>query len=59
MSESEILEALHDERQPVECWERVMGYHRPVSAWNPGKQAEHRDRRYFRESSIKPDLTHA
>ncbi len=26
-----------------------MGYHRPVSAWNPGKQAEHAQRRYFVE----------
>jgi hypothetical protein len=26
-----------------------MGYHRPVSAWNPGKQAEHAERRYFAE----------
>ena len=25
-----------------------MGYHRPVSYWNPGKQAEHRERRSFR-----------
>jgi hypothetical protein len=24
-----------------------MGYHRPVSFWNPGKQQEHRDRQYF------------
>jgi hypothetical protein len=28
-----------------------MGYHRPVSAWNPGKQSEHAERRYF----IEPD----
>jgi hypothetical protein len=27
----------------------VMGYHRPVSAFNAGKAAEHADRRYFRE----------
>ena len=38
------------ERQPCEIWNRVMGYHRPVSMWNRGKQQEHRDRRYFRES---------
>jgi hypothetical protein len=24
-----------------------MGYFRPISAWNPGKQAEHRERRRF------------
>jgi anaerobic ribonucleoside-triphosphate reductase len=37
------------ERTPCEIWTRVMGYCRPVSAWNPGKQQEHADRRYFRE----------
>lgn len=26
-----------------------MGYHRPVSAFNPGKQSEHRERRFFVE----------
>jgi len=42
------------ERQPVEVWSRVMGYHRPVSAWNPGKQAEYRDRRLFTEKLSGP-----
>lgn len=37
------------ERTRCEIWTRVMGYHRPVQAWNPGKQQEHADRRYFRE----------
>jgi Anaerobic ribonucleoside-triphosphate reductase len=37
-----------EERTPCEIWTRVMGYHRPVSAWNPGKRQEHRDRRQFR-----------
>ena len=37
------------ERTRCEVWTRVMGYHRPVSAYNPGKQQEHRDRRQFRE----------
>lgn len=35
-------------RQKVEVWSRCMGYHRPTSAWNPGKQQEHRDRKFFR-----------
>ena len=35
------------ERTRCEVWTRVMGYHRPVSAWNPGKRAEHADRVYF------------
>jgi len=42
---------LHDsERTPCEIWSRVMGYHRPVTAFNAGKRAEHRDRRFFVES---------
>jgi hypothetical protein len=36
-----------DERQPCEVWTRVMGYHRPVSSFNRGKQGEFRDRVYF------------
>jgi hypothetical protein len=37
------------ERQLCEVWSRVMGYYRPVSAWNVGKQAEQADRLAFRE----------
>lgn len=37
------------ERTRCEVWTRVMGYHRPVAAFNPGKQAEHRARKYFIE----------
>lgn len=39
-----------EERQPCEVWTRVMGYHRPVESFNIGKQSEHRERRFFRES---------
>jgi anaerobic ribonucleoside-triphosphate reductase len=39
-----------EERTRCEIWTRVMGYHRPVAAWNAGKQSEHRERRYFTES---------
>ena len=38
-----------EERTRCEVWTRVMGYHRPVAAWNPGKQSEHAERRYFVE----------
>lgn len=38
-----------EERQPCEVWTRVMGYHRPVSSFNTGKQGEHRERRFFAE----------
>lgn len=37
------------ERTRCEIWTRVMGYHRPVSSWNPGKRSEHAERRYFVE----------
>lgn len=39
------------ERTRCEVWTRVMGYHRPVSAFNAGKRAEHAERKYFREST--------
>jgi len=42
---------LDSERQPCEIWSRVMGYHRPVAAFNKGKQQEHRDRVFFTEGS--------
>lgn len=49
--------ALQDhERQRCEIWTRVMGYHRPVSEFNPGKQGEHQERRAFIEPPPgKPD----
>jgi len=37
------------ERTRCEVWTRVMGYHRPVSEFNPGKQAEHAERCHFAE----------
>jgi len=39
-----------EERQVCEVWTRVMGYHRPVSSFNIGKQGEHRERKFFQES---------
>lgn len=39
-------------RTRCEVWTRVMGYHRPVSQWNAGKQAEHRERVVFREPAL-------
>lgn len=43
------IELKAEERTPCEVWTRVMGYHRPVSAFNNGKRAEHADRCYFNE----------
>lgn len=36
-------------RQVVECWSRVMGYHRPISQFNIGKKQEFQDRKMFEE----------
>lgn len=38
-----------EQRQRCEVWTRVMGYHRPVNAFNPGKQSEHSERLHFAE----------
>lgn len=48
-----------EERTRCEVWTRVMGYHRPVSAWNPGKQAEHTERRYFTDDPLDQDQQRA
>lgn len=37
------------ERTRCEVWTRVMGYHRPVTSFNAGKQSEHAERVMFRE----------
>lgn len=47
MTDDEILEECTDSRTPCEVWTRVMGYHRPVSAFNEGKKAEHEQRKLF------------
>lgn len=44
-----------EKRTKCEVWTRVMGYHRPVSEFNPGKQSEHRERVHFVEDKL-PDL---
>ena len=43
---------LDSERQPCEIWTRVMGYHRPLSSFNIGKQGEFHERKYFREQQL-------
>ncbi len=42
------------ERTQAEVWTRVMGYHRPVSEFNPGKQSEHAERKHFKERNFAP-----
>lgn len=39
-------------RTRCEIWTRVMGYHRPVSHFNPGKKSEHYSRKHFKECVI-------
>jgi len=41
---------LESERQRCEVWTRVMGYHRPVTSFNVGKQGEFAERQHFNES---------
>lgn len=51
MNTATLEPALRDEeRQRCEVWTRVMGYHRPVSSFNIGKQGEHAERRFFQEA---------
>jgi len=38
------------QRTPCEVWTRVMGYHRPASSFNKGKQSEFVERVYFEET---------
>ena len=45
----DIIVLNDDERQPVECWTRVMGYFRPVSHFNKGKKSEFAERVWFNE----------
>lgn len=50
---SEKLEQLgikDSERTPCEIWTRVMGYHRPISSFNIGKQGEVAERKREYES---------
>lgn len=53
-NEHETIELNDGERTRCEVWTRVMGYHRPVTAFNAGKRAEHRERLYFREQPSAP-----
>ena len=48
MTQEEHNKEVEEKRQPVEVWSRVVGYCRPVSQWNKGKQAEFEDRVEFK-----------
>lgn len=47
-----VVELKESERQRCEVWTRVMGYHRPVSEFNPGKKSEHYERLHFIEPAM-------
>ncbi|MDR2458542.1 MAG: anaerobic ribonucleoside-triphosphate reductase [Holosporales bacterium] len=38
-----------EERTVCEVWTRVMGYYRPIAAFNKGKRSEYKDRKCFKE----------
>ena len=48
----EDIELKDEERQPCECWTRVMGYFRPFSEFNVGKKSEFMERKCFVEEKI-------
>ncbi len=56
MKETKSIELKDEERTRCEIWTRVMGYHRPVSAFNAGKRSEHEERRYFLESQAGQEI---
>ena len=47
MIEQDGIKIDDKERTRCEVWTRVMGYHRPVSSFNIGKQGEVAERKYF------------
>ena len=49
MTDKEVLEQNKEKRTLCEVWTRVMGYFRPVSGYNKGKQSEFKERKYFKE----------
>ena len=51
--EEKDIKLKDEERTRCEIWTRVMGYYRPVSAFNRGKQSEYFDRKYFNEGAVK------
>jgi hypothetical protein len=44
-----VIELDQARRTRCEVWTRVMGYHRPVTSFNTGKQGEFNERLFFNE----------
>lgn len=55
MTDEEILEKDEQNRTECEVWTRVMGYFRPFSSFNKGKQTEFKERKWFIESKGEED----
>ncbi len=53
MQQKRSIELKDEERTRCEIWTRVMGYHRPVMSFNPGKQSEYADRKFFVETRTR------
>lgn len=51
MSDEQILKENESKRQECEVYTRCMGYFRPVSQFNKGKQSEYKDRVWFTEEA--------
>ena len=49
MRQTPSIKLKDEQRTRCEIWTRVMGYHRPLSSFNQGKQAEFDERKFFRE----------
>jgi anaerobic ribonucleoside-triphosphate reductase len=49
MKKEQAIKISDEERTRCEVWTRVMGYHRPVTSFNPGKQSEHQERQFYNE----------
>lgn len=43
----------------TQVWSRVMGYHRPISSYNTGKQGEHKERKFFSQKKADTHLAPA
>ncbi len=52
MEQEKEITLSDNERQPCEVWTRVMGYHRPTTSFNIGKQGELAERKFFKETSL-------
>ncbi|MBQ8829215.1 MAG: hypothetical protein IJ022_03880 [Burkholderiaceae bacterium] len=52
------IELKDEERTRCEVWTRVMGYHRPTSSFNIGKQGEFSERVCFKEAKAVEAVKH-